>query len=701
MAPDGEPEAVVKLTPKSALGAGRRTGPGCSAAGCPGCGTVYEIPSDRGPARFLCPCGAAFTLEELTPQKPGATIPKTLLPSGPGPLSKVSPPVPGSEPDGAPDLDAVRAEIASGAKGMQTIEDTQAPVVVEPSGEIKRFGKYEIIEEVARGGMGIVYRARQAGLNREVALKMLLSGEGAGEDQIKRFLREAESAARLSHPNIVPIFDVGEVDGRHYYTMEFIRGESVAEVIDRMEMIPPRTALKISHSVALALHFAHESGILHRDIKPPNIMLSPSDDGGKTEVREGESVVFQSGISGSYRVWVTDFGLAKDMSGGSVLTLSGTALGTPVYMSPEQADGNLKAMGPASDVYSLGAVLYEMVTGQEPFQGTSVGQILAQVIGKDPTPPRKALPGLHRDVETIILTAMAKEPHRRYTSAQALADDIESYLKGEAIQARPGSLIYKMSKKIRRNKGISLLAFLVFAVLIGAVVYNGIESSKRKRDIRRRALAHVEEGRQLLEEKKYLEAEAAFRSALTLVSDMGQAEEGVREAKLTRLLDNSKELLDDKNYKAAGFVLQEAQSIAPKDPEVIRLQRLQRGTATLEVKVDESGWMLYLAPLERGIFPLPGVLPSPAKGVDCRLFKRLGSLPYGPVDRSPGDVFLVFAKGDRIVDCLYTSIGRNAEVALERKRIRVDLKGEGDYRSLSEAAKAAPAGAVIEIGGGV
>ncbi|MCU0723004.1 MAG: protein kinase, partial [Planctomycetes bacterium] len=457
-----DPERTTQaLDPRDRIPPGGRAGPGFDAVVCPACSGTFRVAAGAAPARLRCPCGADFPAGS----PPG--VPETRVPSADESETVVAPPA-GLPPEWRHGDTAIEpAPPRPASATAPPLSATRLPAGKPGTPPVPRFGKYEILAEVARGGMGVVYRARQAGLNREVALKMLLAGEGASEEQVRRFLREAESAAKLSHPGIVPIYDVGAEDGKHYFAMEFIHGESAAQVIERMGMVPPRQALKIAREVALALQYAHERGIVHRDIKPANIMLAPREvKPGEAPARERDSVLFSSGSSASFRVVVTDFGLAKDMGGDSVLTVSGTALGTPVYMPPEQADADLKNVGPRSDVYSLGAVLYEMITGEEPFEGSSVGQILAKVISQDPVPPRRRLPGLHRDVETIILTAMAKERERRYASAQAMADDIERYLKGEAIAARPASLPYRAWKLARRHKAVSaaLAAFAAVSI---------------------------------------------------------------------------------------------------------------------------------------------------------------------------------------------------------------------------------------------
>ncbi|MCU0724054.1 MAG: serine/threonine protein kinase, partial [Planctomycetes bacterium] len=261
------PPLVLTLAASDEVLPGGRTGPGFEGLRCPACGAQFRARLDREPARFRCPCGREFDAAGLScPAMEADTVagapPATLMvhASGAGQppptLAEGGKPPSGAAagtPAPAPPRDAAGGE-AGGAKAAE------APVA--------RFGKYEILGEVARGGMGVVYRARQAGLNREVALKMLLAGEGADEEQIRRFLREAESAAKLSHPNIVPIYDIGQEQGQHYYAMEFIHGESVAGLINRLVRLPTRQALRIAREVALALHFAHEHGIVHRDVKP-------------------------------------------------------------------------------------------------------------------------------------------------------------------------------------------------------------------------------------------------------------------------------------------------------------------------------------------------------------------------------------------------------------------------------------------------
>ncbi len=311
---------------------------------------------------------------------------------------------------------------------------------------IRDFGRYEILEEISRGAMGIVYRAREPKLGRVVALKVLLAGEHASEEQVGRFIREARAVARLRHPNIVPVHDVGEFDGLHYFTMDYIDGEPLSYLIARGE-VDIRTALDITEAVADAAECAHQAGIIHRDIKPSNIM-----------------------IDSNGRPLITDFGLAKPVDSDTQYTRSGTTVGTPAYMPPEQARGNISAISPRSDVYSIGAVLYELVTGVAPFDGPNMLDIILDVIHDDPARPRHLNPKVHSDIETIILRAMEKDPERRYASAAEIRDDISRFKAGEAIRARPPSVLRHIARWTSRHRVGFMAVVTVLAVLAGSTV---------------------------------------------------------------------------------------------------------------------------------------------------------------------------------------------------------------------------------------
>jgi serine/threonine protein kinase len=296
------------------------------------------------------------------------------------------------------------------------------------------LGDYELLEEVGRGGQGVVFRARQKSLNRIVALKVINLGQWASKAHLKRFRLEAEAAASLEHPGIVPIHDVGERDGSCYFSMKFIDGGQLDEVAKR-EPMPIRRAVELIARVARTVHYAHEHGILHRDIKPGNILLDP----------KGEP-------------HLTDFGLARLVESESSVTHTLEVLGTPSYMASEQAVGNNVAVSAATDVYGLGAVLYQLLTGQPPFAGGTTYETIKLLLETEPRQPRVLNPKIDRDLSTICLKCLEKDPKRRYCSAQALAEDLEHWLKHEPIQARRIGLLSRGRKWVRRNPTSALLA---------------------------------------------------------------------------------------------------------------------------------------------------------------------------------------------------------------------------------------------------
>src|SRR5438046_2904429 len=315
---------------------------------------------------------------------------------------------------------------------------------------LKDFGDYELLEEIGRGGQGVVYRARQKSLNRIVALKVIGLAHWATEAHVKRFRLEAEAAARLDHPCIVPIYEIGERDGSCYFRLGLVEGGQLDAVAKR-EPMPIRHAAELIAKLARTVHYAHEHGILHRDIKPGNILLDA----------KGEP-------------HLTDFGLARLVETESNVTRTLEVLGTPSYMAPEQAVGNNAAIGSVTDVYGLGAVLYQLLTGQPPFAGGTTYETIKLLLDTEPRQPRLLNPKIDRDLSTICLKCLEKDPKRRYSSALALAEDLEHWLKHEPIQARRTGIVARSRKWVRRNPSIAVMAamLLALAVPLGMMIWN-------------------------------------------------------------------------------------------------------------------------------------------------------------------------------------------------------------------------------------
>jgi tRNA A-37 threonylcarbamoyl transferase component Bud32 len=306
--------------------------------------------------------------------------------------------------------------------------------------QVRYFGDYEVLEEIGRGGMGVVYKARQASLNRLVALKMLLGGGFASEESLKRFQAEAEAVANLQHPNIVAIHEVGVHEGLHYFSMDYVAGPDLAGLV-RDGPLPADQAARYVQRIAEAVHYAHQQGILHRDLKPSNVVIDQFD-----------------------QPRITDFGLAKRLADDSNLTITGQVLGAPSYMPPEQAAGKRGEVGVPSDVYALGAILYHLLTGRPPFQDETVQDTLAQVVNADPVAPRRLYPSLPRDLETICLKCLRKDPKARYASAEALAADLRRWQAGEPILARPMSRpewVWRWCRQYPAKAGLSATTGLV------------------------------------------------------------------------------------------------------------------------------------------------------------------------------------------------------------------------------------------------
>jgi WD40 repeat protein/tRNA A-37 threonylcarbamoyl transferase component Bud32 len=395
-----------------------------------------------------------------------------------------------------------------------------APVFSPTAGLPSSPPGYEILGELGRGGMGVVYKARQTRLKRLVALKMILAGSRAGAGDLARFKAEAEAAARLQHANIVAVHEVGEHEGCPFFSLEYVEGGSLDRHLAGTPLAPSE-ATRLSEALARAMQVAHEANIVHRDLKPANVLLA-----------NGEPKI-------------SDFGLAKNLSEDSGQTRSGAVLGTPSYMAPEQAAGKGKEVGPAADVWALGALLYEMLTARPPFKGANATETLLQVIADDPVPPSRLVPRLPRDLETICLKCLHKEPQKRYSSAAALADDLHRFRNGEPIVARPVGLLERGLKWARRRPALAALLLVSLIATVGFMVLQ--ERQRREAETRsateRRLRDEAETASAQLDREKTetarlldLSRRNAFTAQLRRVAGMWQREP-----------EQARDLLEDEN----------------------------------------------------------------------------------------------------------------------------------------------------------
>jgi len=468
---------------------------------------------------------------------------------------------------------------------------------------IRYFGDYELEGEIASGGMGIVYLARQRSLNRTVALKMLRTGALAGGIEVQRFRNEAEAAANLSHPNIVPIYEVGEHEGLHYFSMKLVEGGHLGELnaaCPSRDAAWQRRAARLTATIARAVHHAHQHGVLHRDLKPTNILL---DDAGEPHL--------------------TDFGLAKFLDDRADLTRTTAVLGTPHYMAPEQASGQAKHATTAADIYSLGAILYELLTGQPPFRGANALEVLEKTRTSEPPPIRSLNAGADRDLETICLKCLEKDPTNRYRTAEELALDLDRFLRDEPIEATPPSTIRRVQKFVRRNR-VQVVAggavALIVLVLLGWLGVSARDRAVRRLAITRELTRTFEEIREQLEADQLPAASQTLKRAESVLVSSGshpeleaKARRWRREIEMVEKLDEFRLEEFDAGYSAAEVEVSRTQTFT----EVFFDYGLELATGD----ADRSAAMIRASPIRRQLFTAmdlgpyrpklwPGVTPA-------------------------------------------------------------------------------------------
>ncbi|MHC4779475.1 MAG: serine/threonine-protein kinase [Planctomycetota bacterium] len=456
----------------------------------------------------------------------------------------------------------------------------------------EHIGPYQVIEEIGRGGMGVVYKAFDPKLKRTVALKVLIAGEDASEEAIARFHHEAEAVAKLGHhPHIVPVYDIGADGNRHWFAMHYVEGKSLDRAIDDGEVTPKRAA-SIALQLAEALVHAHEHGILHRDVKPANVILGSPEKTQGVEIPDPKAQISTGGSERRDLPMLTDFGLAKDIRSESKMTRSGATLGTPSYMPPEQADGRLEDIDGRSDVYSLGATLYEMLTLRPPFEGNSVVEVIQKVLLREPQGPRKLNRLIEKDLETICLKCLEKDPSRRYENAKGVASDLKRFMGGRPILARPVSGFERLVRRAKRNKAATAILAVLVLVLAGGVPAGifGLRHGRKTAEARADA------------ETKHRDAEAGADEAAVLLEKGKRVSAVLRDA--DRELKAVLKTLQDSYYSlATSEEKKEAGDLVWAKVETFG-KTLAPDSASQAAWLAAKGWLRHLSGDEEGALEL-------------------------------------------------------------------------------------------------